>query len=238
MTKEEIGYVLKQLRISCGMTQKEVAEKIGRKQQIIGHWETGYSQPDANTLFTLCDIYGTSVDEAFGFKKENVSITKKDINLLNRFHSLDSFGQETVNMILDRELNRTQQLIETATKSSPATLRIYTYMHKIAAAGNGYYFDDIPTDTIEAPYKEGADFIIGVSGDSMKPTYNDGDLVYVEKSQIINIGDIGIFMLNNECYIKEAGESGLISHNPKYAVIPGNKNIHCIGKVLGKVDLD
>lgn len=238
MTKEEIGYVLKQLRISCGMTQKEVAEKIGRKQQIIGHWETGYSQPDANTLFTLCDIYGTSVDEAFGFKKENVSIAKKDINLLNRFHSLDSFGQETVNMILDRELNRTQQLTETATKASSATLRIYTYMHKIAAAGNGYYFDDIPTDTIEAPYKEGADFIIGVSGDSMEPTYNDGDLVYVEKSQIINIGDIGIFMLNNECYIKEAGENGLISHNSKYTLIPGNKNIHCIGKVLGKVDLD
>lgn len=111
-------------------------------------------------------------------------------------------------------------------------------MHKIAAAGNGYYFDDIPTDTIEAPYKEGADFIIGVSGDSMEPTYNDGDLVYVEKSQIINIGDIGIFMLNNECYIKEAGENGLISHNSKYTLIPGNKNIHCIGKVLGKVDLD
>ena len=65
-----------------------------------------------------------------------------------------------------------------------------------------------------------------------------GDLVYVEKSQIINIGDIGIFMLNNECYIKEAGENGLISHNSKYTLIPGNKNIHCIGKVLGKVDLD
>ena len=38
MPKEEIGFVLKRLRASCGMTQKEVAEKIGRTQQIVGHW--------------------------------------------------------------------------------------------------------------------------------------------------------------------------------------------------------
>ena len=50
MTKKEIGEKLKAKRISCGMTQQEVAEKIGRKQPIVGHWETGYSQPDANTL--------------------------------------------------------------------------------------------------------------------------------------------------------------------------------------------
>ena len=56
MTKTEIGSILKELRVSSGKTQKEVAELLGRKQQIVGHWETGYSQPDANTLFTLCDI--------------------------------------------------------------------------------------------------------------------------------------------------------------------------------------
>ena len=158
--------------------------------------------------------------------------------LIQKYSSLDPLGQEHVNTILNWETNRVQQIEDALNQQSAASLRIYTYMHKIAAAGNGYYFDDIPTDTIEAPYKEGADFIIGVSGDSMEPTYSDGDLVYVEKSQIVNTGDIGIFMLDNECYIKEAGESGLISHNSKYDLIPGNDNIHCIGKVLGKVDFD
>ncbi|MCD8020857.1 MAG: hypothetical protein LUF92_15180 [Clostridiales bacterium] len=63
--------------------------------------------------------------------------------------------------------------LQTAAMKLSAT-RIYTYMHKIACAGKGYIFDDIPTDTIEAPYVEGADFIIGVSGNSMEPTYYDG----------------------------------------------------------------
>ena len=79
MTREDIGAILKQLRLNCGMTQKEVAEKLGRKQQIVGHWETGCAQPDANTLFTLCEIYGTTVDEAFGFsrKKEALSLSER-----------------------------------------------------------------------------------------------------------------------------------------------------------------
>ncbi len=70
ITKEEIGAILKSLRLSAGKTQKEVAELIGRNQQIVGHWETGYSQPDANTLFELCSLYGTTVDRAFGFETE------------------------------------------------------------------------------------------------------------------------------------------------------------------------
>lgn len=114
--------------------------------------------------------------------------------------------------------------------------RLYSYMQKIACAGGGFVFEDIPTDVIEAPYMEGADFIIGVNGDSMEPTFYDGDKVYVEKMQMVEIGDIGIFMVNNECFIKEAGEDGLISHNNKYDMIPGTENVQCIGKVLGKVD--
>ena len=59
---------------------------------------------------------------------------------------------------------------------------------------------------------------------------------YMLKSvRSLNTGDIGIFMVNNECFIKEAGENGLISHNKKYPIIPGSKHIICVGKVLGKV---
>ena len=75
MTKQEIGQILRAAREAKGLTQKQVAEAMGRKQQVVGHWETGYSQPDANTLFELCDLYDLSIDDAFGKKKsENVEI--------------------------------------------------------------------------------------------------------------------------------------------------------------------
>ena len=69
----------------------------------------------------------------------------------------------------------------------------------------------------------------------MEPTFHDGDLVYVQKCQFVQIGEIGIFFLNGECLIKETGENELIFHNHKYAPIPGNDNIICIGKMLSKV---
>lgn len=103
MTKEEIGAILKTLRINSGKTQKQVAEAIGRTQQIIGHWETGYSQPDANTLFGLCELYGVSVDDAFGFsnKKANVLLTKSDREFIALLHMLSSGGQAKVKEYID-----------------------------------------------------------------------------------------------------------------------------------------
>lgn len=105
MTREEIGEKLKAKRISCGMTQQEVAEKIGRKQPIVGHWETGYSQPDANTLFMLCDIYGTTVDDVFGFSpKEN--FTKSEYTHIKKYRELDPHGKEMVDFTLQKEWER------------------------------------------------------------------------------------------------------------------------------------
>lgn len=103
MTKEQIGSVLKELRISCGLTQKEAAEKLGKKQQTIASWEIGQSQPDANTLFFICSIYGTTVDEAFGFTKNTNNFSPEDILLIKKYHSLDERGRNIVDIVLDKE---------------------------------------------------------------------------------------------------------------------------------------
>ena len=69
MTREEIAQIIKKARTDAGFTQKEAASAIGRKQQTLASWETGQSQPDANTLFQLFDFYGVSVDAAFNLTK-------------------------------------------------------------------------------------------------------------------------------------------------------------------------
>ena len=248
MTKEEIGAKLKAARISCGMTQREVADRIGRKQPIIGHWETGYSQPDANTLFTLCDIYETTVDDVFGFQKNN-DITKLEYEHIKNYRNLDDFGRESVDVTLSRETERVAQLrtqkeyinfleIEKQKTSEKLhSLRAYTYFGKIACAGSGFYFDDIPSEAIMAP-DMGGDFIIGVNGDSMEPDYHDGDMLYVKKTEYMSYGDVGVFTIGNECFLKEYGENGLISRNENYGSIPGNEDVRLIGKVIGKVEED
>lgn len=138
MTKEEIGDILRQLRLACNMTQKEVAEKLGRKQQIIGHWETGYSQPDANTLFTLCDIYNTTVDEAFGFSSKN-EITRTELSIIEKYRDLDNHGKEMVDFTLTKEWER-------STSSSQHNEEPAIFLQ---AAHNDYAYDDEELKKIE-----------------------------------------------------------------------------------------
>ena len=244
MTKEEIGAILKQLRVSSGKTQKEVAEMIGRNQQVVGHWETGYSQPDANTLFILCDIYGTTVDDAFGFKKETVS--KNDLIFLKKYHSLDPYGQETVNYILDREAARTAALNEkdvliAQLQIKPANTRIIQYYQRLASAGTGeVIFEDMPVDRIEIPdipeYKR-VSYAIGVNGHSMEPLYYDGDMLLIEPTCQVDIGEIGIFIVGDKAYVKKLGNGELISLNAGYANIPLTEDSKCMGRVVDKYNL-
>ena len=53
---------LKIYRVKSGMTQEELAEKVGVSRQAVAKWERGESSPDIETCVALADIFGTSVD--------------------------------------------------------------------------------------------------------------------------------------------------------------------------------
>lgn len=67
--------------------------------------------------------------------------------------------------------------------------------------------------------------------------YYDGDILLVEDTPDVEIGQIGIFVLNGTGYVKRKGENGLISLNPKYSPIEpcDSDDCRCIGKVIGKL---
>ena len=105
------------------------------------------------------------------------------------------------------------------------------------SAGTGNPLDEEypeKVDIAEQPPK-GTDFIVRVSGDSMEPTYHNGDKLFVKEQPSIEVGDIGIFVVNGNAYVKELGIDKLISHNEKYPDIIINEYItsKCCGKVLG-----
>ena len=70
----------------------------------------------------------------------------------------------------------------------------------------------------------------------MEPDYHDGDKLYIQKTKELTLGDVGLFTVWNEFFVKELGERGLVSHNPAYDEIPGTEDVILIGRVLGKVE--
>ncbi len=60
-----IGKKLKELRISEGLTQQQLAEKLKIGRVNYTRYETNAVRPDYETLITLADFYDVSLDEIF-----------------------------------------------------------------------------------------------------------------------------------------------------------------------------
>lgn len=58
-----IGKNIAERRRALGMTQETLAEKVGVSAQAVSKWENDMTEPDAEMLLTLADIFGATVDE-------------------------------------------------------------------------------------------------------------------------------------------------------------------------------
>lgn len=233
---------IKEARLASGLTQEQVADKIGIAKSTLTGYEKGNREPSIPTVKKLMDIL--NVDANFLYQDEMTELRQVDETYyskieqehIKKYRCLDNRGRELVDMVLDKEYRYSTESPREFIMLEEAPLR--PRYPRLASAGTGQYvFDDIPPELIEIDedYVD-SDFVIGVNGDSMEPTYHDYDDLIIKKQPKVNIGEIGIFMINGEAFVKEFKGDRLHSHNPNYEDIILNENmdIHCIGKVIGK----
>ena len=85
---------LKRFRTQSGMTQEELAEKLGVSRQAVAKWERGESVPDIDCCMKLAEIYGVTVDILVrSFGKQEHTGDGKHIFGLSR---VNSKGQVTL----------------------------------------------------------------------------------------------------------------------------------------------
>lgn len=251
MTKQEIGAILMNLREKSGKSREEVAELLGKSVKTIGHWETGYAQPDANTLFLLCVIYDADLNASFGFsssKSKNQkasSLSDEAKKVATRYTKLDRFGKAAVQAVMGEEEARIKEQEEMElplTKPEPKIIPLY-----LVPAAAGYTSPIFGSDyemyelTPEDP--QGAMFAIKVAGDSMEPAFPDGSIVFCNKDPIAD-GEIGVFCLDGESFIKQyhhdkfMGMTYLFSLNrarkdaDKFLYPSGGQTLTCMGRVI------
>lgn len=79
MKKQTLGMMISSLRKEKGMTQLELAEKMGVTDKAVSKWERDLSFPDINSISKLAEIFDVSVDDLMQVKaehKENLSKSK------------------------------------------------------------------------------------------------------------------------------------------------------------------
>lgn len=108
------------------------------------------------------------------------------------------------------------------------------------SAGTGVYLDESRAEEIFIPdidkTKE-ADYALRISGNSMEPRYHDGDVLLVQNCDSVEVGEMGIFILDGSGYFKIFGGDRLISFNAQYRdiLLKDFNEIICTGRVVGKL---
>ena len=131
--------------------------------------------------------------------------------------------------------------VASSTKASSDFARRSVLLYDLpVSAGPGVYLDDSMAEEISIPSNErtaSTDFALRISGNSMEPKYRDGDILLVEDTDNVEIGELGIFILDGNGYFKKFGGDRLISLNPEYGdiLLRNYAEAVCCGRVVGKL---
>lgn len=95
----KMGIKIKELRETAGMTQSELAEKIGVSKSVVSAYENGLRNPSHKVLELIADTFGVSLLSFFErgyWSNESVTINITDLSpeqqkiifsLINEFRS-------------------------------------------------------------------------------------------------------------------------------------------------------
>lgn len=120
-----------------------------------------------------------------------------------------------------------------------------TVYEEPTAAGFGNYLSASPAEHTEqypaGIIPRGTNYGVPISGDSMEPKFHNGSTAFVQSVPVIDDGEIGLFSLNGNSYIKQLvvdranGSVRLHSLNPAYQDIEIHEGdyLYTFGRVLG-----
>lgn len=93
----DLGNKLKELRLQAGLTQKQLAEKLGVTKSVVSYYELQERCPSPEVLIKLANIFHVSADYLLGIENKhflNVSnLNKEDIQFLQ--HIIDTLTSKS-----------------------------------------------------------------------------------------------------------------------------------------------
>lgn len=86
----ELGNKIKQLRHKSGLTQEQLASRLGISAQSISKWENSVAMPDISLLPMIAGEFGVSIDELF-----DLTVEQKLYRIEKRIETQDELSDES-----------------------------------------------------------------------------------------------------------------------------------------------
>lgn len=239
LNKEMYGEVIRTWRQYRGISQTQLADTLGLSKNLVSNWEAGRSRPDLNIIPALCELLDISISAFFGIPSRPGELDTREQRHMTNYRLLNAGNQELVDSMIFSMLDQAErELRKRCERGFERTFK----NAQLTAAGTGNPLEErrhghyvyVRSDRNSCR----ADEIITVTGNSMEPTFHDGDDLFIEHTESIEPGEIGIFIANGDGFVKEYQHDGLHSHNPEYPVLRFSEgdDVRCVGRVLGIVD--
>ena len=103
MEQKTIGKFIAVLRKSQGMTQRELADKLGVSDKTVSHWERDESAPDISLIPVIAEIFSVTCDELLRGEKSPKPSETCDTYSDNR---LSEKGEKQIKYLFDKALSR------------------------------------------------------------------------------------------------------------------------------------
>ena len=241
----KLSQTLDKLMSERDVSAYKISKATGISDRLIGYWRKGEKLPGAENLLTIANYFGISVDYLLTGKEKSSpanQLTADEQELLDIYNSLSPKSQGRL-----RERAEVLAELEAPVVKEPEpeqeTIFIEYSTLKVSAGTGEPLIDDTYHDFLKvkrSDLTEEANFAVQISGNSMLPRFKDKEWVLVRSQPDVEIGEIGIFIIDGNGYIKERAADRLVSINPEYDDIyfKENQDIKCKGLVIGTLESD
>lgn len=208
---------LRYLREKHGMDQIDLAMKLGRKSSSsVSEWEKGKYTPKIGVLNDIAEIFGVSITDLMN--KDLSHVVDNRVNLIRMYDSLNGERQTNVYNYTEQQYNEQNNIISMPVKSEVSVCGA-------VSAGTGEYLLDNNPELV--PY-EGVvpehDYAVIVSGVSMRPLFEDKQIIFVKKTFEARSGQVVIAYYDNQAYVKkyvnDEKDARFVSLNKSYDDMP------------------
>lgn len=185
--------ILKEKRLEKNMTLEQVGKLVGVGKSTVRKWENGtIENMGRDKIVALSKALDISPLDILGIDKETSSIE-------TIYNQLDQKRQQKVYSFAEQQLKEQNKIIDYPTKYS---VNIYGKM--TAGYGSINFDKEHPIKTVTLDYAPPSyDIAFEVSGDSMHPTFQDGEVIFVKETKNIHNGMLAAVEINDEAFIKK-----------------------------------
>ncbi len=252
---------IKKIKSEKKITNDKLSELTGIPLSTLSKLLAGISDsPKLSNIVSIADALGCSLDYIVNGVEQNdhnYTLAPEEMDFIEIYRGLDLHSKELVVMVAKKEAQRAdialqapvqrKEAFQKSAKILPTLGSTQSYRKRdillydlSVSAGTGVYLDDAQADSISIPDNDKtrvADFALRINGNSMEPKYHDGDIVLVEDTDSVEVGELGIFVLDGNGYFKKFGGDRLISLNEDYGdiLLQGYSEVVCCGRVVGRL---